>query len=106
MRSVLVIDDEPQIRRLVRNALEREGLLVTEAATASAGIDIAAAEQPVLIILDLGLPDRDGLDVCRDLRAFTAAPILVLSARAQEIREDRAARAGADDYLHEALRQR
>lgn len=96
---VLVIDDEPQIRRLVRNALEREGLSVSEAATGDEGIDVAAAEKPALIILDLGLPDRSGLDVCRDLRAFTGAQILVLSARAQESEKVALLDAGADDYL-------
>lgn len=98
-RRVLVIDDEPQIRRLVKNALERDGLVVAEAATGDAGVDTAAAGQPVLIILDLGLPDRNGLDVCRDLRAFTAAPILVLSARSREVDKIALLDAGADDYL-------
>jgi two-component system KDP operon response regulator KdpE len=96
---VLIIDDEPQIRRLVKNALEREGLSVIEAATGAEGVDRAAAEQPAIIILDLGLPDRSGLDVCRDLRAFTAAPIVVLSARAQEAEKIALLDAGADDYL-------
>ncbi len=96
---VLIIDDEPQIRRLVKNALERDGFRVIEASTGAAGVDMAAAEQPVLIILDLGLPDRSGLDVCRDLRAFTAAPIVVLSARTQEAEKIALLDAGADDYL-------
>jgi two-component system KDP operon response regulator KdpE len=97
--SILVIDDEPQIRRLVRNALETSADRVSEAATARKGIDIAAAERPGLVVLDLNLPDGDGLDVCRDLRAFTKAPILVLSARFSD--RDKAALldAGADDYL-------
>ena len=64
---VLIIDDEPQIRRVIRNALDDLPVYVREASTASAGLDIAAAEQPALIILDLGFPDRDDLDVCRDL---------------------------------------
>jgi two-component system KDP operon response regulator KdpE len=98
-RRLLVIDDEPQIRRLVKHALETDELRVSEATSGEAGIDRAAAEQPVLIILDLGLPDRNGLDVCRDLRAFSAAPILVLSARAQEVDKIALLDAGADDYL-------
>jgi two-component system KDP operon response regulator KdpE len=98
-RSVLIIDDEPQIRRLVKNALERDGLRVIEASTGAAGVDLAAAEQPALVILDLGLPDRNGLDVCRDLRAFTAAPIIVLSARTREAEKIALLDAGADDYL-------
>jgi two-component system KDP operon response regulator KdpE len=72
---------------------------VSEAANARDGVDVAAAERPGLIVLDLNLPDADGLDVCRDLRAFTKAPILVLSARFSD--KDKAALldAGADDYL-------
>jgi two-component system, OmpR family, KDP operon response regulator KdpE len=95
----LVIDDEKQIRRAVRSALGPLGMEGSEAATASEALELAAAEQPSLIILDLGLPDRDGLDVCRDLRAWATAPILVLSAR--EATSDKAALldAGADDYL-------
>ena len=96
---VLIIDDEPQIRRVVRNALEDLPLRVREASTASAGLDIAAAEQPALIILDLGLPDRDGHDVCRDLRTFTKAPIIVLSARHSDREKEKLLDAGADDYV-------
>ncbi|MEO7998570.1 MAG: response regulator, partial [Gemmatimonadaceae bacterium] len=97
--TVLVIDDEPQIRRVVRNALQQAGTRVIEASSASQGVDLAAAEQPALIILDLGLPDRDGADVCRDLRAFTSAPIIVLSARHQEREKVALLDAGADDYI-------
>jgi two-component system KDP operon response regulator KdpE len=96
---VLVIDDEPQIRRVVRNALTGLPLRVAEASTASAGLDLAAAEVPALIILDLGLPDRDGIEVCRDLRAFTSAPIVVLSARHSDREKERLLDAGADDYV-------
>ena len=96
---VLVVDDEPQIRRVVRNAVALVIPRVLEASTAREAMDIAASAQPLLIILDLTLPDGDGLDICRDLRAFTAAPILILSARGAE--QDKAALldAGADDYL-------
>ncbi len=73
--AILVVDDEPQIRRVVRNALEDIAERVLEAPSAAAGLDLAASAEPTLIILDLTLPDRDGLDVCRDLRAFTSAPI-------------------------------
>lgn len=97
--TILVIDDEPQIRRLIRNALADSGHRVAEAATAAAGVDVAAAEQPELIILDLGLPDRDGYDVCRDLRDFTAAPIIVLSARHSDREKEKLLDTGADDYV-------
>ena len=97
--SILIIDDEPQIRRVVRNAVADATGRVREAATASDGIDIAAAERPSLIILDLGLPDRDGGDVCRDLRAFTSVPIIVLSARHSEREMEKLLDAGADDYI-------
>jgi two-component system KDP operon response regulator KdpE len=97
--SILVIDDEPQIRRLVKNALEGSAKHVRDAATAREGLDIAAAERPELVVLDLNLPDAEGLDVCRDLRAFTAAPILVLSARFSDRDKAMLLDAGADDYL-------
>jgi two-component system KDP operon response regulator KdpE len=96
---VLVIDDEPQIRRVVRNALADMAYEVDEAGTAREGLDLAAAKRPVLIILDLGLPDRDGLDVCRDLRSFTAVPIIVLSARHTDREKEQLLDAGADDYV-------
>jgi two-component system, OmpR family, KDP operon response regulator KdpE len=97
--TVLVIDDEPQIRRAVRNALRGLDDRVIEAATGETGVDLAAAEQPSLIVLDVGLPGRGGLQVCRDLRAFTAVPIVVLSARHGD--EDKVALldAGADDFV-------
>jgi two-component system KDP operon response regulator KdpE len=97
--SILVIDDEPQIRRVVRNALSDDGYQVLEASSAAEGIDLAAAEQPVLIVLDLGLPDQDGLAVCRHLRGFTAVPIVVLSARHSAAEKEALLDAGADDYV-------
>ncbi|HEY4307535.1 MAG TPA: response regulator [Gemmatimonadaceae bacterium] len=97
--TVLVIDDEPQIRRVIRNALRDIDDRVIEAATGEAGIDLAAAEQPGLIILDLGLPDRSGIDVCRDIRGFSAAPIIVLSARHSDSDKVTLLDAGADDYV-------
>jgi len=96
---VLVIDDEPQIRRVVRNALGGLSVRFMEASTGTEGLDIAAAEQPALVILDLGLPDRDGADVCRDLRTFTQAPIIVLSARGSDREKEKLLDAGADDYV-------
>lgn len=96
---ILVIDDEPQIRRVIRNALSDMSYKVTEAASGAAGVDVAAAEQPSLIVLDLGLPDRDGLDVCRDLRSFTSVPIIVLSARHSDRDKEALLDAGADDYV-------
>ncbi|HEX8944281.1 MAG TPA: response regulator, partial [Gemmatimonadaceae bacterium] len=70
---VLVVDDEPQIRRVVRNALTSETTRVIEAATGRDAIDLAAAERPALIVLDLGLPDTTGIDVCREIRAWSSA---------------------------------
>ena len=96
---ILVIDDEPQIRRVVRNGLADVARRVSEAGTAAEGLDLAAAEQPALIILDLGLPDRDGHDVCRDLRSFTSVPIIVLSARHSDREKEKLLDAGADDYV-------
>jgi two-component system, OmpR family, KDP operon response regulator KdpE len=97
--TILVVDDEPQIRRIVRHALAGMPYTVSEAGTAAAALDAAAAGRPALIVLDLGLPDRDGLDVCRDLRTFTSAPIVVLSARHSEREKERLLDAGADDYV-------
>ncbi len=96
---ILVIDDEPQIRRVVRNALQGVADRVEESATAREGLDLAASAQPQLIVLDLGLPDADGYDVCRDLRSFTNVPIIVLSARHSDREKERLLDAGADDYV-------
>ena len=97
--TILVIDDEPQIRRAVRNALADDDVRVVEAASGSAGLDLAAAERPSLVILDLGLPDVPGLDVCRQLRAWSSAPIIVLSARHSDQEKVALLDAGADDYV-------
>jgi len=97
--TVLIVDDEPQIRRVVRNALEGRGVRVIEATTARDGVDLAAAERPDLIILDLGLPDGSGADVCREIRGWTKAPILVLSARHADAEKVALLDAGADDYV-------
>jgi len=97
--TVLVIDDEPQIRRVVRNAVRDLDDRIIEASTGQEGVDLAAAERPSVIVLDLGLPDRSGLEVCRDLRAFTAVPIIVLSARHSDADKVALLDAGADDYV-------
>ncbi len=96
---VVVIEDEPQIRRFLRTALEAEGCHVAEAGTGERGLVEAGTRKPDLIILDLGLPDRDGVDVVRDLRAWSSVPILILSARVDETDKVAALDAGADDYL-------
>jgi two-component system KDP operon response regulator KdpE len=95
----IVIEDEPQIRRFVRGALEAEGWQVFEASTAQQGLTEAGTRKPDLLVLDLGLPDRDGLEVIRDVRAWSAVPIIVLSARVDEVDKIAALDAGADDYL-------
>jgi two-component system KDP operon response regulator KdpE len=98
--TVLVIEDEPQIRRVVRNALKDEGEVRTiEAATGTEGIDMAAAERPALIVLDLGLPDMNGEDVVREIRGWSTAPIIILSARHSEREKVALLDAGADDYV-------
>jgi len=96
---VVVIEDEKQIRRFVRAALESEGCHVYEAGTAAQGLIEAGTRKPDLVILDLGLPDRDGVEVVRDLRGWIGIPIIILSARTTEDEKIRALDAGADDYL-------
>ncbi|MGH7470634.1 MAG: response regulator transcription factor [Longimicrobiales bacterium] len=96
---ILVIDDEPQIRRAVRNALAELADRVVEAETGTAGIDAAAAQLPGLIVLDLALPDMAGVSVCRELRKWSRAPILVLSARHSERDKVSLLDAGADDFI-------
>lgn len=97
--AALVIDDEPHIVRAVRNALESEFGQVIEAGTAQEGVDQAAAQRPDLVILDLGLPDKPGLWVCAELRKWSTAPIIVLSAHHSESEKVRLLDAGADDYV-------
>ena len=96
---ILVVEDEPQIRRFVRAALESEGCHVYEAENAKRGLIEAGTRKPDLVILDLGLPDMDGVEVIRDLRTWTNMPIIVLSARTQEADKISALDSGADDYL-------
>ena len=96
---VLIVEDEKLIRRFVRSALEDEGCRVVEAATSAQGLLEAAASKPDLVILDLGLPDGNGIDFIGDLRGWSDVPILVLSARSQESDKISALDVGADDYL-------
>ena len=97
--NLVLIEDDKEIRRFLHSALGASGFQVWPAETAERGLIEAATRQPELIILDLGLPDRDGLDVIRDLRAWTPIPILILSARGEEAQKVAALDAGADDYL-------
>ena len=97
--TALVIDDEPQIRRAVRNALAGIVGRTAEAETGSQGLDIAAAEQPGLVILDLGLPDVSGISVCTELRRWSRAAVIVLSARHTPDEKALLLDAGADDYM-------
>ena len=97
--KVLIIEDERQIRRFVRVALEEDGCQVIEAGTMAEGLALAGAERPHLIVLDLGLPDGNGVDLIRDVRGWADTPIVILSARAQENDKIDALDAGGDDYL-------
>jgi len=97
--TLLVIEDDVQIRRAVKNALQDLADRVIEAATGRAGIDLAAAERPHLVILDLGLPDIPGVEVCREIRRWATMPILVLSARHAEEEKVQLLTVGADDYV-------
>jgi len=96
---ILVIEDDPQIRRFLRATLAAEDYQFHEAVIASEGIAQAAARQPDLVLLDLGLPDRDGLDIIREIRSWSQMPIVVLSARGQEKDKIAALDLGADDYV-------
>lgn len=97
--TVLVVEDEAEIRRFLRSALAAEGYKVVEAATARRGMIDAGAHRPDLAILDLGLPDADGIEVIRSIRAWSAMPVIVLSARIQERAKIDALDAGANDFI-------
>lgn len=99
IRKVLVIDDEAPIRRFLKASLDPAEYRVFEADTAGSGIRAVATENPDIVLLDLGLPDADGIDVALSLREWTEVPIIVLSARGQESDKVAALDAGADDYL-------
>ena len=96
---ILVIDDEPQIRRFLRATLSSHEYEVSEATNAADGIKLLSVHPPELLILDLGLPDKDGLDVLKELRSWNHLPVIVLSARGYEQAKVDALEAGADDYL-------
>ncbi|MBA4018230.1 MAG: DNA-binding response regulator [Pirellula sp.] len=96
---ILVIEDESPIRKFLRISLESNGFAMLEAETAEQGLRMASAEPPDAVVLDLGLPDSDGLDVMRRLREWTSVPIIVLSARGREADKIAALDGGADDYL-------
>lgn len=96
---VALIEDELPIRRFLRASLKGEGYLVAEAETGREGLRIITQENPAVVILDLGLPDRDGLEIIEEVRGWSGVPILVLSAREQESMKIRALDLGANDYL-------
>ncbi|GAB4449714.1 MAG: two-component system response regulator KdpE [Chloroflexi bacterium OHK40] len=98
-QSLLIIEDEPQIRSFLRASLAGQGYRPIEAATGQQGVELAAQLRPDGIILDLGLPDADGLEVLRRIRAWSDAPVVVLTARGQEQEKITLLDAGADDYL-------
>ena len=97
--TALLIEDERQIRRFVRTAMETEGWQVVEAETMKQGLIDAGTRKPDLVVLDLGLPDGNGIDFIRDFRGWSSVPVIVLSARADETDKIEALDAGADDYL-------
>ena len=96
---VLVIDDEPQIHRFLRPALEASGYAVERADNAAEGLRLLAAREPAVVLLDLGLPDMDGQEVLRRLRATSTVPVVVLSARDRDAEKVEALDNGADDYV-------
>jgi len=102
--NILIIDDEIQIRRLLEITLSANGYKITEAATGREGLALAASHQPALIILDLGLPDIDGLDLIKKLREWYQKPVIILSVRNSEEDIIKALDNGANDYLTKPFR--
>ena len=96
---ILLIDDEPQMRRFLRITLQGHGYRLIEVASGSEGLAAAATRNPDIVLLDLGLPDMDGLEVAKRLREWSQVPVIVLSAREQEEDKIKALDSGADDYL-------
>ena len=99
MKTILVVDDEPKIVQLVRDYLERAGFRVLTAANGKTTLTLARSEKPDMVILDLGLPEMDGLDVTRTLRKDSNVPILMLTARSEETDKLIGLELGADDYI-------
>ncbi|HVU61046.1 MAG TPA: response regulator [Mycobacteriales bacterium] len=99
MTRVLVVDDEPQILRALRVNLRARDYDVLTAATGKQALDVAAQRHPDIVVLDLGLPDMDGVEVIRGLRGWTTVPIVILSGRSQSVLKVHALDAGADDYV-------
>jgi len=99
MKTILVVDDEPQIVRLVRDYLERAGFRVQVAGGGKPALTLIRTEKPDMVILDLGLPDLDGLDVTREIRKISNAPIIMLTARSKETDKLVGLELGADDYV-------
>ena len=99
MTGVLVIDDEVQIRRLLRVSLETQGFAVHDASTAAEGLQMVLAKKPDIVLLDLGLPDRDGAEALSELRTWSSVPVIILSVRNAEEEIVRLLAAGADDYV-------
>jgi two-component system KDP operon response regulator KdpE len=97
--QILVIEDDAEIRGVIHGALESAGYRVAEAESCTRGLIEAGTRKPDLVVLDLGLPDRDGIEFIREMRAWSAKPILVLSARSDEAQKVAALDEGADDYL-------
>ncbi|HEV8248012.1 MAG TPA: response regulator, partial [Polyangiaceae bacterium] len=102
---ILMIEDEPAMRRTLRRALQDEGYATLEAATAEDGLFQASLRSPNLVLLDLGLPDTDGIEVARLLRRTHQVPIIVISARDGEDQQIQALDAGANDYVQKPFRQ-
>ncbi|HEY3312378.1 MAG TPA: response regulator transcription factor [Anaerolineales bacterium] len=99
MKTILVVDDEPKITRLVRDYLERAGFAVHVAGDGKSALTLARTEKPDMIVLDLGLPKMDGLDVTRELRKLSNVPIIMLTARSEESDKLIGLELGADDYI-------
>ena len=97
--AILLIEDDPALRRALRTTLRSRDFEVLEAATGETALVVAADGRPDVVILDLGLPDLDGLDVLRRLRAFSDVPVIVLTARDEQSEKVRSLDAGADDYV-------
>jgi len=98
-KTILIVEDETPILRFLRASLQEQNFRVLEATTGHLGLDLAVKYKPDVILLDLGLPDMDGLETLKNLRQWTSAPIIILSARGQESDKISGLDAGADDYL-------